>query len=72
MYIVLAVIIAAIVSLAVGFSVEQVYGQANMTAATNMTADSSNMTATEDDNITKGSVSGGLAVSDPGTGGSKK
>jgi hypothetical protein len=55
MYITLAVIMAATTSLAIGFSLEQAYGQANMAAATNMTA--GNMTATEDVNTTKGSVS---------------
>lgn len=69
MYITLAVIIAAVFSLAIGFSVEQAHGQANMTAATNMTtAGGDNMTAGND---TKGSVSGGLAVSDPGASGKK-
>ena len=73
MYITLAIIIAAITSLAIGFSIEQAYGQANMTAATNMTTGSGNMTTgTEDDNTTKGGVSGGLAVSDPGASGPKK
>lgn len=84
MYLALAIIIPAIVSVVVGYSVEQAYGQANMTAppiemtganmtetAANMTT-SSNMTGTEDDNTTKGSVSGGLAVSDEGASGPKK
>ena len=39
--------------------------------AANMTTASSNMTETEDVNTTKGSVSGGLAVSDPGAPGEK-
>jgi hypothetical protein len=46
MYIALTVIIAAIISLAIGFSVEQAYGQANMTGAANMTVSSRNMTVT--------------------------
>jgi negative regulator of sigma E activity len=68
MYIALAVTIAAIISLAIGFSVEQAYGQANMTE-NNVTAENVNMTAGND---TKGSVSGGLAVSDEGASGKKK
>lgn len=68
MYIALAVTIAAIISLAIGFSVEQAYGQANMTG-NNVTAENVNMTAGND---TKGSVSGGLAVSDEGASGKKK
>ena len=85
MYLALAIIIPAIVSVVVGYSVEQAYGQANMTAppiemtganmtetAANMTT-SSNMTGgTEGDNTTKGSVSGGIAVSDPGSDRPKK
>jgi hypothetical protein len=59
-----------VVSVAIGYSIKQLaYGQANMTAATNMSAASSNMTAGND---TKGSVSGGLAVSDEGASGKKK
>lgn len=43
-----------------------------MTAPTNMATCSGNMTTgTEGGNTTKGSVSGGLAVSDPGAPGSK-
>ena len=68
MYIALAVTIAAIISLAIGFSVELAYGQANMTE-NNVTAENVNMTAGND---TKGSVSGGLAVSDEGASGKKK
>jgi hypothetical protein len=58
MYVVLAVTISAILSVTIGFSLEQAFGQANMTAETaNMTADSNNMT--EDGNATsKGGVSG--------------
>jgi hypothetical protein len=71
MYVTLAITITAIISVVIGYSIEQAYGQSNMTAATNMTT--GNMTTgTEDDNTTKGSVSGGLAVSDPGASGSKK
>ena len=67
MYLTLAFIIAAMLSIAFGSSIEQlVYGQANMTGE-NMTID--NMTAGND---TKGSVSGGLAVSDEGAPGKKK
>jgi hypothetical protein len=78
------VIVPALGSMMIGaflFSgVEQAYGQANVTdttganmteTAANMTAASSNMTETEDVNTTKGSVSGGLAVSDPGAPGEK-
>jgi hypothetical protein len=78
MYLVLAIIVTAVLSLAAGYSVEQAYGQTNMTDMTgeNMTGTntttSSNMTGTEDDNATKGSVSGGLAVSDEGASGPKK
>jgi len=75
MYLVLVIIVTAVLSLAAGYIVEQVYGQTNMTdmtgenmTGTNMTTSSSNMTGgTEDDNATKGSVSGGIAVSDPGS-----
>jgi outer membrane usher protein FimD/PapC len=79
MYLALAIIVPAIVSVVIGYSVEKAYGQANMTdmtganmteTAANMTT-SSNMTGTEDVNTTKGSVSGGLAVSDPGAPGEK-
>lgn len=75
MYLVLVIIVTAVLSLAAGYTVEQAYGQTNMTdmtgenmTGTNMTTSSSNMTeGTEDDNATKGSVSGGIAVSDPGS-----
>lgn len=78
MYLVFTTIVAAILSVAMGYSVEQLaYGQENMTegnmTGANMTAAGGNMTAqgTEDGNATKGSVSGGLAVSDEGASGSK-
>lgn len=57
MYVALAVTISAILSVATGFSIEQAFGQANMTTEmANLTAGSSNMT--EDGNATsKGGVS---------------
>ena len=60
--------------------VEQAYGQTNVTDMTgaNMTETTTNMTTSdnmtagaEDANTTKGSVSGGLAVSDEGASGKK-
>lgn len=67
MYLALAFIMAAILSIAIGYSIEQLaHGQANMTGE-NMTI--GNMTAGND---TKGTVSGGLAVSDEGASGKKK
>jgi hypothetical protein len=67
MYLVLVIIMAAMLSVGIGNSIEQLaYGQANMTGE-NMTG--GNMTMGND---TMGSVSGGLAVSDEGASGKKK
>jgi hypothetical protein len=78
MDLVFTTILAAILSVSVGYSVEQLaYGQENMTegnmTGANMTAASGNMTSqgTVDGNTTKGGVSGGLAVSDEGAPGKK-
>lgn len=63
MYVVLAVTISAILSVTIGFSIEQAFGQANMTAETaNMTPGSGNMT--EDGNAT--SKGGVLAIQKAG------
>jgi hypothetical protein len=67
MYVALVIILSAILTVAIGYTVDQLaYGQLNMTGE-NMT--SSNMTMGTD---TQGSVSGGLAVSDEGASGKKK
>ena len=48
MYLTIAVVLVAVVSVAFGYSIKQLaYGQANMTGE-NMTVSSSNMTATDD------------------------
>lgn len=64
MYLVFVIIVTAILSQLVGYSAEQAYSQANITTP----GSNSNMTTgIEGDNATKASVSGGIAVSDPGS-----